>query len=117
MPATMFSAAVAAPGTPQRLTSVTVPTLPAISGVLAGSANPRGRFISFQAAPSNTAANSIYVGGPAMNIAGKTGIGLVLLVGTAPVTIPLADAATDLGDFYIDTDGSAGDRVYVMLIG
>lgn len=117
MPATMFSAAVAAPGTPQRLTSVTVPAQAAISGVLAGSANPRGRFISFQAAPTNTATKSIYIGGPAMNIAAKTGIGLVLLVATAPVTIPLADAATDLGDFWIDTDGTAGDRVYVTLVG
>lgn len=120
MPTTMFSAVVAAPGTPQTLVSSTVPALPTQSGSLSGGAGSvplRGTSIIFQAAPTNTSAKSIFIGGKGMSIASKTGIGNVLLPGAFSPSIYI-DGTTDLNDFYIDTDSVATtERVYVMVTG
>jgi hypothetical protein len=114
----MFSAVVAAPGTPQLLTSSTVPAQAAVSGGLGGSISPRGCYISLTAPHSNTAGKYIYVGGPTMNVAAKTGIGFELLTGSLPQVIFLTDGETDLGDLYIDTDSVAiTERLYVATIG
>ena len=118
MPTQNFSAVVATPGTPQRITSATVPAQAALTGALAGSLSVRGNSIIFQAAPSNTASKSIFIGGPTMNVAAKTGIGNVLTPGQFSPSIYIS-GTSDLGDFWIDTDSAtaANERVYVMVTG
>lgn len=117
MPAQMFTAVVAVPGTPQRLTKTTVPAMPVISGVLAGQITPRGTTFVFQADPLNTAAKSIFVGGSLMSVSSRTGIGFALLPG-AIETLHL-DGETDAGDFFIDTDSviAANEKVFVTVVG
>lgn len=117
MGATMFSATVAIPGTPQQLTKSTTPSLPAITGALAGTAELRGSLITFQADPTNTASKNIYIGGPSMNVAARTGIGLVLAPGAFSPLIEI-DGATTLADFWIDVDTAATIKnVFVLVIG
>lgn len=115
----MFSAVVAAPGTPQRLTSAMTPAQASLSGGLSGSISPRGCFISLTAPTTNTAGKFIYVGGPAMSVAGKTGIGFQIAPGAQPVIIFVADGETDLADYFIDTDSATAnnERLYVAVVG
>lgn len=117
MPAQMFTAVVATPGTLQRLTKTTVPAMAVLTGVLAGQITPRGQHFNFQADPLNTAAKSIFIGGPAMNVTARTGIGLALLPGVS-ATIRL-DGETDAADFWIDTDSAnaATEKVFVTVVG
>lgn len=117
-----FSAVVATPGTPQRLVSSTVPNMATISagGVTsAAGAAVSASNMSVQAAPTNTSAKNIFIGGPGMSVASKTGIGLALLTGSAPVEINFSSGEFTLDDLWIDTDSTnaATERVYVMLVG
>ncbi len=117
MGAIMFSATVATPGTPQRLTNTTTPALPSVSGGLSGPMELRGASIIFQADPNNSATHDIYIGGPTMNVAARTGIGLALAPGAFSPPIEL-DGTTSLSDFYIDVDtGATVKNVFVTVIG
>jgi hypothetical protein len=115
--AQFFSAVVATPGTPQRLTGTTSPVQAAISGGLAGNVSPIGSVVVLSASAANTAAKSIFWGGPAMNVSAKTGLGGALLPG-ASVVIPVGSALLDLGEFWIDTDSvaSATEKIFVTVI-
>jgi hypothetical protein len=75
--------------------------------------------ISFQAAPTNTSAKNIFIGGPQLSISTKTGIGYVLAPGAFSPAIELSNGTTDLADFWIDTDSSnaATETVYVLVVG
>lgn len=114
-----FSAVVTTPGTPQRLTSLTVPALPTLNGGVAGSASLRGSVIVFQADPLNTAAKSIFIGGPSLNVAAKTGYGMALTPGTFGPALELSMGTTALEDFWIDTNSvtASNERVLVTVIG
>ena len=117
MGATMLSVTVTTPGTPQRLTNTTTPSLPAISGILAGPVELRGSSIIFQADPSNTGSKNIYIGGPAMSVSARTGIGMVLAPGefSPPIYI---DGETTLSDFFIDADtGATVKNLFVTVVG
>lgn len=111
----MFSASLVSIGTPQRLAGVTVPAQAATSGVLAGIVAPRGSCVIFQAAPANTAAKFVYIGGPSLSVAAKTGIGMALAPGafSPPIVVP---GDCDLGDFWIDGDGANADKLFVTVI-
>lgn len=109
---------IAAPGTPQRVVSSTSPVLAQISGFLSGSIAPRGTTITFQAHPANTAGKSIYIGqSPSMSVSGKTGIGMALLTGSAPVQIFADDGLLDLGDFWMDTDDTLTVNKLLVTVG
>lgn len=114
MPTIMFRATVASPGTPQQLTKTTSPSLPQISGALAGQASLRGSSIVFQADPANTAAKSIYIGGPAMSVSTKSNVGLILLPGVQAAAI-YPTGSTSLDDFYIDTDGAGANAQGILV--
>lgn len=110
-----FSTSVTSPGTPQRLMANASPIPPQVSGVLAGNSQTRGTSITFQSSRGNTAAKAFYIGTtPAMSIAARTGIGLEILTGTAQAAIYPA-GATSVDDLFIDTDGVAGDKLYVTV--
>jgi hypothetical protein len=119
MPTTFFSATVATPGTPQRLTATTAPALPVISGGLAGTASPRGSVICFQASPANTAAKSIFIGAQGLSVSTKSGVGFILTPGAFSPAIELSNGTTDLADYWIDTDSAnaATEKVLVTVVG
>lgn len=100
---------VTTPGTPQATTSAIAPALATISGGLSGTIAPRGSSLLVQAHPGNTAGKSIYLGTrPDMSIAGKSGIGIVLLTGAPPVQLRADDGLIDLGEWFMDTDAATG---------
>jgi hypothetical protein len=111
----MFSASLVAIGTPQRLAGITVPAQASASGGLSGIIPPRGSCVIFQAAPANTATKFVYIGGPSLNVAAKTGIGMALLPGgfSPPIFV---EGDCDLGDFWIDGDGANGDKLFVTVV-
>jgi hypothetical protein len=111
-----FSAVVVTPGTPQKLQGTTVPAAAVISGGLAGIVAARGQTIVLSASAANTAAKSIFWGGPSMSVSAKTGIGGALLPG-ASIVIPVNDTEVDLGDFWIDTDSVAAstEKLFVSV--
>lgn len=111
----MFSSSLVSIGTPQQLAGTTVPAQAAITGVLAGVVSPRGSCVIFQAAPGNTAAKFVYIGGKALNVAAKTGIGMALAPGafSPPIVVP---GDCDLGDFWIDGDGANGDKLFTTVV-
>lgn len=111
----MFSASLVAIGTPQRLAGTTVPAQASVSGGLSGIIAPKGSCVIFQAGPGNTASKFVYIGGPTLNVAAKTGIGIALLPGAfSPAIVVTGDC--DLGDFWIDGDGANGDKLFVTVV-
>ena len=119
MPLQAFSTVLTTHAVPQRVTSNTIPAQPVLSGVLAGSISPRGCWITLQAPHTNTAGKYIYVGGPSLSVAAKTGIALELLTGGPPQQMFLTDGTSDLADIYFDTDaGTDGtEKLFVGQIG
>lgn len=111
-----FSTVVTTAGTPQRIIASTTPAQSAITGGLGGVIAPRGSCVVLQADAANTAAKSIFVGGPSMSVSAKTGIGFALTPGDRVVL--RSEGQIDLGGFWIDTDGtSATEKLYVTVIG
>lgn len=109
---------IAAPGTPQRLVVGASPALASISGVLSGSITPRGSYVSFQAHPGNTSGKTIFVStSPSMSVSGKTGLGVAVVTGAAPVQIFADDGLIDIGDFWIDTDSVATTEKLLVTVG
>lgn len=113
----MFSTSVTTPGTPQRLMANANPASPVISGMLSGAASLRATSITFQSAHGNTAGKYFYTGTvPTMNYTTKTAIGLEIATGQSQLAVYPAGAVA-LDDIYIDTDGVAGDKLYVTVAG
>ncbi len=122
MPAQFFSAKVTTAGTPQNLGASATPAGPVVSSgsqtFPQGSVEIGGSVILLQADPSNTAAKSIYVGGPGLSVSGRTGVGMVLAPGAFSPAIQVGDGFARLTDFWIDTDGtSATEQVFVTVVG
>jgi hypothetical protein len=105
MGVTVFTSAVAAAGTPQRLTAGASPALAVLSGGLAGTIPPRGGQIKVTADPANTAGKTLWIGGPALSVGGNSSWFAKLAPGA---TMDLADlpASIDPSDFFVDTDGT-----------
>lgn len=107
MASTIFTSAVAAAGTPQRLTAGASPALPTISGFLSGTVTPRGSQIVVTADAGNTAGKTLWIGGPSLSVSGNSGWAYKLAPGASAVIAQLGGAgAVDAGDYWVDTDGT-----------
>lgn len=111
-----FTTSVPSPGTPVRILANASPSMPTASGVLSGGIGLRATSITFQSAHGNTAGKYFYIGNSALNVASKAGIGMEVATGSAQLAVYPA-APVELNDLFIDTDGVAGDKLYVMVAG
>ncbi|CAN5467145.1 hypothetical protein BH10ACI4_BH10ACI4_25080 [soil metagenome] len=116
------SVVLATPGTPQQISKTLSPSGPTITmgGVTSalGGATQAFKQIIIQASSANTAAKSIFIGGPAMNRTTFAGIGTQLLPGIS-VSLGQAGDTTILDDIWIDSDSTnaATEKVFLTLVG
>lgn len=119
MSAQFYTATLTAAGTPQKLISSLTPALPVLSALNqtfpAGSATLRAFHLKLQAWPANTGTN-IYIGGPAMNKATPSGVGVVLQKTAQPTDLGQCDSNIALEDIWFDGD-TTGDKLLVVLVG
>lgn len=117
---TAYTVTIATPGTPQHLD--VAPGLPTVivQGVTypSGASTPRGHSVMLSSLPTNTAAKNIWVGGPNLSVAGKTGVAFTLAPGQS-VTIGQDDVGVSLDQIWVDTDSvnAATEKVGVGIIG
>lgn len=122
MAAQFFSATVTTAGAPQNLGASATPIGPVVSsrGTTSGQGSVEilGSSVVLQAAPGNAAGKYVYVGGPTMDVAAKTGIGMALAPGEFSQPIQLSNGGVRLTDLWIDTDGADGAMsVFVSVAG
>lgn len=123
MSVSFYEVTIATPGTPQQLSKTLLPSGPTITmgGItsVAGGATQAFTQISIQAAPSNTATKSVFVGGPSMNRTTLVGVGAQLLPGASTPPIGQHGGAITLDDIWIDTDSTnaATEKVLLILVG
>lgn len=117
MSAIFVAVTITTAGTPQKLSSATVPALPSISmgGVTypSGSATQQLAQIVIQNPPGTT--GNLYVGGPGLVKATLANVGVVLTPGSS-VSLGQYGGGVTLDDIWVDTDTS-GNKAIVSLIG